>query len=566
MSVLASMFLVGCSQEELTSNGETENNGDTKTNYLSVNLMSSDGVSSRAADGYEDGSVTENKITKIRFYFFTETGAPSNVKLQGTKYVNYYDWTPTDENPQKDDTNLNDDIESTLKQATLVINTKSGDKLPSQIAAVINPTETTVSSRSLQTLKNLTNDYAKEELTKEGKFVMFNSVYGELYGENRQEISAVAITSENLAPTVSDAIAHPINIYVERNVAKVTVDIANEVGFKDGRLALKDKGGVDLKVNGKQVYLKINGWKLTAETDKGRLGKRIDPNWDYSWWNGTYRSCWAINSSEAKNRYSYSYNDIKNMPDALYTNENAEDYTNSNHETTNLNRTKVVLTGTLLDADDKEFTIVRHMGAHFADTYTADEASNLPELRKNILTQLKANGYNYYYLENRTYKEIDYSDIKIVMVKQDEKENTPANDCYVYAQLSDAGAKKEWYDTNLLQPEDAKALTLDREKVHPINKVLADNGDNKVVDRALVWRDGMTYYFYEVLHKPTLAGVVRNHVYKTKVTKIAGYGTPVYDPDQKIYPEQPDPNDHYIAAQINILSWHIVSNNYELEW
>ena len=63
-----------------------------------------------------------------------------------------------------------------------------------------------------------------------------------------------------------------------------------------------------------------------------------------------------------------------------------------------------------------------------------------------------------------------------------------------------------------------------------------------------------------------MTGVVRNHVYKTKVTKILGLGTPVYDPTKKIYPEKPSKNDHYIAAEINILSWRLVNNNYVLEW
>lgn len=90
------------------------------------------------------------------------------------------------------------------------------------------------------------------------------------------------------------------------------------------------------------------------------------------------------------------------------------------------------------------------------------------------------------------------------------------------------------------------------------------------MDRALVWNSGMTYYYYEIIHNGVgdnaTKGVVRNHIYDTKVTKIAGLGTPVYDPDMSIYPEKPDPNDHYIAAQINILSWRIVKNDYVLEW
>ena len=96
-----------------------------------------------------------------------------------------------------------------------------------------------------------------------------------------------------------------------------------------------------------------------------------------------------------------------------------------------------------------------------------------------------------------------------------------------------------------------------------INGKLADK---TVVDRALVWKNGMTYYYYVIKHLGNQEGVVRNHIYDTTVTKIAGLGTPVYDPEEVIYPEKPDENDHYIAAQINILSWRLVKNNYELKW
>ena len=96
-----------------------------------------------------------------------------------------------------------------------------------------------------------------------------------------------------------------------------------------------------------------------------------------------------------------------------------------------------------------------------------------------------------------------------------------------------------------------------------INSTLANKD---IVDRALVWKSGMTYYFYEIKHLENQKGVVRNHIYDTKVTKITGLGTPVYNPDEIIYPEKPNENDHYIAAKINILSWRIIKDDYELEW
>lgn len=557
---MLSMLIAACSQDTVLNDDNPDGVSETTTSYLSVNLVSADDSPSRAAAGYEDGTEAENAITKVRFYFFTETGAPANVKLLGTSYVNYYDWTPGESDVDNPDPNTGDDISSKLKTATIVISTKDGDKLPTQIVAVINPTETTVPSRNLQQLKNVVNDYASSGLTETGSFVMFNSVFAD---GNGNEVCAVPIENENLATSASDAQARPVNIYVERNVAKVTVTISDEVGLEktgeyDGYIALKDKNGDPILVNGSQIYLKLNGWDITAETNRGRLGKKIDTDWEYSWWNLNHRSCWAINAKEAVNQY-FKYTEINNpLSEALYTNENAENYTNSSNETNDLNRTKVIISGTICDKDRNPLTVVRHLGAHFADKYSTDESKNLLQLKRNILSQLSANGNNYYYQEDGTYKQIAEQHLKIVTVDPDGVESSPANDCYVYAQLSDDGEATAWYAP----------------KADNSDYVTVTNGDInsalKNVDKALVWNTGMTYYFYEIIHKGTgenaLKGVVRNHVYKTTVKKIAGLGTPVYNPDQEIRPEKPDPNDHYIAAQINILSWHIVSNEYVLEW
>lgn len=556
MSVLASLFMVGCSQEEITPDSGTSANGEVNTSYMAVNLMSSDVT--RAADGYEDGTADENSVSKVRFYFFTENGAAANVKLQGNSFVNYYDWTPG-KGDQKDDTNLGDDVESNLA-ATIVINTKSGDKLPQKMAAVLNPTGLENVSMSLSELKDVVADYVANGLTDKGKFVMFNSVYG----KNGAEFSAVPIEAVHLQKTVDLAKSNPVTIYVERSVAKVRVTLGSEIGFKDGKLALKDKDGIDFKVDGQQVYLILDGWSLTADTDNGRLVKKIDPAWDSNWWNGTHRSFWAINSRTAKNRY-HNYTGINtSFGSALYTNENAAKLNDEVTINQAANDTKVILKGTLCKADGTPLTLVRHLGAYYADTYSTDASANLPLLKKSILNQLAANGIGYYYEtveEGETVrKQIDIDDLKIVVAEQVTDENSK-NNCYVHAQLVEAAASKTWYNT---LAEDAEPMT---DAVETINGTLENK---EIVDWALVWNSGMTYYYYEIVHHGTGAastkGVVRNHVYDTKVTKIAGLGTPVYNPGLEIYPEKPDPNDHYIAAQINILSWRIVSDEYALEW
>lgn len=555
MSVLVSLFLAGCSQEEIAPNGEDNGNGEANTSYMAVNLVSSDVMGTRAAQGYEDGSEAENHVTKVRFYFFNGVGGAVNVKLQGGSYVNYYDWTPGG-GDQSDGTNTGDDIESKLK-ATIVINTKAGDGIPQRIAAVLNPTGLDNNSKSLSDLKAVVADYAtsgENGLTSKGKFVMFNSV-----GGGGKDFSTTPIEKSHLCKTETEALANPVTIYVERSVAKVRVTLDDNLGFTDNKLALKDKDGKDLKVEGEQVYLQLDGWGLTAETSEGRLVKKINSKWEGTWWYTTYRTFWAINSMTATNQY-HTYDDIATSfgeGNVLYTNENAQLTDTDGSEGAAKKRTKFILKGKLCKANGDPFTIVRHIGAHFADTPSETEAENLIELKKSILGQLSANGYNYYYSTTEGRKQIGEGDLKIVVATQEENEDSK-NNCYVYAQLTDAAAAadREWFTSLEGGTAIENAATV-------INGNLANKD---IVDRALVWNSGMTYYYHEIKHLNDFTGVVRNHIYGVNVKTIAGLGTPVYKPDEIIYPETPEENDHYIAAQINILSWRIVNEDYDLVW
>lgn len=556
MSMLASLFFAGCSQEEIAPGGE--DNGEANTSYMAVNLVSSDVSGTRAAAGYEDGEGFENKVKSVRFYFFTANGAAANVKLSSSGFVNYYDWEPGEGEQTQGPDNDADDIESKLA-VVLVINTAEGDRADLQrMAAVLNPpADMPTGSKSLQELQTIMGDYAASGYTTEGTFVMFNAVYG----ENGVRVRSAAVKPENLATTIDAAKAKPVTIYVERSVAKVRVLLGQDVaGAETGRIPLKDKKGDDLKVKGEQIYLSLGGWGLTAETDKGNLIKDIDTKWVSTWWNGTHRSFWAINAKDAVNRY-HKYNAITTgfgTTSSLYTNENALDFT-ENSQTQKLERTKVILKGTLCNAQGTPYTLFRHMGAHYIDTYNANEAQNLTKLKEALLAEL-GQSVKYYYSENGQTErvQIGINDVKVVVANQKPQEDSQ-NNCYVHLELTDAAEGKTWYTS---EAADATPLT---DAAATINKSLVDN-----VTPALVWKEGRTYYFYEIIHYGTgenaTKGVVRNHIYQTTVTKIAGLGTPVYDPEKIIYPEIPDPNYHYVAAHINILSWRLVETGYDLEW
>lgn len=89
------------------------------------------------------------------------------------------------------------------------------------------------------------------------------------------------------------------------------------------------------------------------------------------------------------------------------------------------------------------------------------------------------------------------------------------------------------------------------------------------IQPALIWNKG-GYYYLTIKHlgaagKTAEYGLVRNHVYTVEVSGIEGLGTPVYDPDEIIIPEQVEHVTSNIAARINVLSWKIVSQSVTLK-
>jgi hypothetical protein len=58
-------------------------------------------------------------------------------------------------------------------------------------------------------------------------------------------------------------------------------------------------------------------------------------------------------------------------------------------------------------------------------------------------------------------------------------------------------------------------------------------------------------------------GVVRNHWYQVTVTDILKVGNGVFDVDEPIVPSY-DPSTYYLAAELNILAWKIVTQSVTL--
>ena len=82
------------------------------------------------------------------------------------------------------------------------------------------------------------------------------------------------------------------------------------------------------------------------------------------------------------------------------------------------------------------------------------------------------------------------------------------------------------------------------------------------------WTDGKCYYYVDIEHfgnNGCKVGVVRNHWYQLTINSIAGLGTPVIDPNDPIDPDRPEEENYYVAAQVNVLQWKVVSQNVDLK-
>lgn len=599
---VAALTLTGCSNNEPVPNGSDENSdGD---GYLAISIATTpEGGSRTAGEQYgttfEDGLAEENTVNSVRFYFFSNTGQP--VIIDKAHKTNYYNWTAP---KGTDEDHTNATVERILN-AVVVISTKESGVIPSQVIAVVNPEKTALNNTnySREVLRGAIDNYAKQAID-DKSFVMTNSVY--MAQGTSDRIYYATIAAENIQANEEDAKKHPVTIYVERNVAKVRIKSSlstTDVTGADGKThkLLKLQGGqrADITVDDGQskpiqVYLDLEGWNVTSTVNDAYLLKHLG-NWDKNLfgtisWNAPqyFRSYWAASLSNysGKNQFG-DFNDAHKIAlgGHTYCNENAE-----KNDVAPLLPTQVIFAGTLCDEKANPLTI-----CEFASSRMIGEDA----LKALYLGMIQTSDTKYYYKKTEkdsegkdvtVYVQIgtksthpgdeeegesDYSDIQFISHKQalDKKlikgtyEPGVFNSAYYsYCCLTEDAHKKTWYTFDAAgNPQNVKATD--------IEKKLIENGHAKI------WKSGLTYYFQDIEHirasnqtsdmekeATIFAGVVRNHIYEYNLKSILGLGTPVYNPDEIIYPEYPNDNDSYIAAQVKILSWRVVSTDLTLNW
>lgn len=546
LSMVAGLAFVGCSSEEdIASGTDNGNNGEPQFLTVSVNATSTLTRATNLEGNYEEGEGKENTVSKVRFYFFDADGNAAKVK--GESGGTYHDVdNPT--GTEKDMPNV-----EKILTATLVIQTPEKDKVPTSIVAVVNPKSDLGAVESISKLNEVIADHSSTT-----SFIMSSSVYAN--GTTKMEAVNVA---GHLYSTAEAAKADPVIIHVERVLAKARLTVglaANDNGV------YKTSADGSEKFDNEEIYVKFLGWNVTTTAKESRLMKEINPGWSSSLFGSTllwntadyYRSFWAVNPGTM----NYNYGRFNTGDDAAnaitafdagtegspktnytYLQENAsDDYTNGTDPT---KPSQVIIAAQLVKADGTPIEFAEYAG----------ERTTIDGL---IAKYAAASGLWKDNAEGTGKVGIDVTDIelKTATTAGEADQNTPGR-YKVYAQLTVGAAKKTWYNSS-----SADATVVDA------NEVLEGLGGAKV------WKEGYTYYYFDIQHLNGSStadvkgkkGVVRNHIYAANIKTLTGLGTPVYDPGEVIYPEEPEDDETFIAAEIRILSWRVVNQDIDLKW
>lgn len=558
-----SNFLVGfaacalfsaCANDEMPDGNDLPAQGNGEQAFIAVRLAMPSAMTK--ANVFEDGTENENKVEKARFYFFDSTGTAAKVNGE-SNYIelnnsnqegeNNLDFNFTD--PSSDQ---NTNVEK--KSDALLVLDNVEKVRPAKMLVILNPQSTSLSSetgpKSLTDLKAIAEAYAAKANDASPSFVMSNSVYK----SGNEVIDAVDITNY-ITENKEQALLKPVQVYVERTVAKVTV--TTKIGEAASATALANETeaidtGKDFNSGSgeKSVMAKITGWTIANRSAKTNLIKDLtgistDPftNWNDA---NNFRSYWAtIPTTDNGPVNDKKWSEITN-----FNNQYAEERTGA----TAGSEASLLVTATLqLQGESSGVSIAQYAG----ELWTIDD------LKTQFCSMISNSPDSKIYYKGT-------SDEKWTQLTKDQvtfrkRKNSETGTYKAYQAILSLSKSCESGYSFAKDSEGTSTYT----NISDVEKVLN-------AYTALVYDQGKTYYYLPIKHAEDTSdndvyGLVRNHLYKINITGVTGLGTPIPpskdpsggdpDPEEPIVPEKPAETNTFMAAEINILSWNVISQD-----
>lgn len=350
------------------------------------------------------------------------------------------------------------------------------------------------------------------------------------------------------------------------------------------------------------LYIKFLGWNVTSVANKSRLIKEVNPKWTNKdifgsdnpsvgpWSSTDYnRSFWALNPEPTKTGFDVQFGAFNNsntsadnvfpatgvngMPTPgeytkLYIQENANVYSDDMTPDGPANPTKLIIGAQIVNKNGVPVNLTEWMG----NKYYNQEAMLSQMVKALMTTNPETNGIYTKTTANgqTTWTPLDAGDLELTTedpIGKSEDLNDKAY--YVYVTLTEEALEKDWYKG---QSSDVPFSTKEGNNMELLKYI------RETVKYALVWNEGNTYFFNDIRHlgyntngdvvqeAAGAYGIVRNHIYRIVVNSITGLGCPVFKPEEIIKPEESDPAEAVLSADIKILQWRVVAQEYDMSW
>lgn len=556
---LTTLAIAGCSNDDdlIDKGKEDQENGQLR--YLAVNIVTpkDPGVRSASNGGFAQGSENEDAAEKATFVLLDK----------GNNVVSVLSNQPL--NPWKGLGNYAPSVEN-VSTAVLVVNAEKSQPTVTGILAILNaPSGLNIAKEgdnmktTLAKIKEIAGNYGSSG--DKGSFIMTNSVY-----VNGNDIKIAAdVTEAQFAKTEDAAKNNPVDIYVERVVAKITTNaVANIIDQGTDKF----NKGASVQINGDgnltSLTIDIKGIQIANSAQRSYLFKNVDGFQTSAPWLGwndlsNYRSYWANMPTSGVTYMNHSWNQISGQGGsntALALTASHSFYVQENVVPTASTadpkqHTSVIVTAQLRN-NENPFEFVQIGGVYYKPEDGLKQIAGYLANRHYYIKETSGEGDNI-----TTYKSIPAEYLEWVT-------NAPTGATDVkgwegFVQLKSEHASETFYQyvDNVVESESH----YQSRTAAQINTALQEKAL-----RALKWTNGMCYYFVDIEHFDTETtgdaattvqrkGIIRNHVYNLTLNSLEGLGVPVFDPEKEIIPENPPKNElFYLAARVNILKWKIV--------
>lgn len=572
ISIALLSLAVACSKENVSSN----QGGSDANQYMAVDIAMSVGASTKApAADYRDGSEAESTVN-VKNSIFLFYDAYGNFLTSGV--ISATDGSVDENGNLKLTTNLSGFVEKESKAVIVLGPTRLR---PALVLAVLNYDK-------CDALKNLSLADAHAQVdnneisTEAGKFTMTNSVYV----DGKNVVNATPISASSVKETKEEALKSPVQIYVEREVAKVNMKAKDGLNkTAEGKIYF-ETANAEYVLDGVKVAARIvvDGWAVNAFNTTSYLVKNVPASWIATnpfanWYDeAAKRTFWAQDPNYSGSEDYIFGRDPKDEPgtyknvqylswkEATLNDVNSYSYM---YENTADKASAKVNGGELANVP----TILIAAHVEMAQAGAAWKNPDLYKFGGLFYTNTSLNNYAAeQILKGKLHWEYTTAEgLKIASVLPDQ-----VNATFVANVADNSGSVKAKVAAVTAPAEGAKLMKEDNSVIESADwaKTVEDmlNGENgfNIAKKELVcYKKGMCYYQVPIKHNQTTDdvayGTVRNHIYELTLSKIAKIGNPVFNPDEKLVLIPGEEKNYYVSAELKILKWRVVTQDVVIE-